>query len=221
MQAQKVFLMLIAVIILLTQAQANVDISVQLEPNKVSYYEPYTERIVIDPNGSEVSAVQMTMLWNASEITLNSIREGEFLHQTGADTFYSNGTVLIQDEHNRSRDVFSVILGNGSVTTNGTFLLINSTIKKQLSSNPQITNIMVLDANGNPLPANLRIFQLTIYPRWDLNKDGVVDVRDLWLVARHFLETTYEPYPAWDVNMDGIVNVQDLREVGMNFGKKV
>ena len=51
----------------------------------------------------------------------------------------------------------------------------------------------------------------------DVNNDGVVNIRDLVLVANHFGETT--PSIA-DVNNDGVVNIRDLVLVANHFGEE-
>ena len=53
---------------------------------------------------------------------------------------------------------------------------------------------------------------------WDINNDGVVDIRDLVLVANNFGEGT-PAYPKVDVNKDGKVNILDLLLVAAHFGE--
>ena len=57
-------------------------------------------------------------------------------------------------------------------------------------------------------------------PRWDVNEDCVVDVRDLTIVGQHFGEEFISPpYPRYDVNADGVVDVSDTTIVGQHFGE--
>ncbi|MGB9940436.1 DUF7594 domain-containing protein [Methanosarcina sp.] len=65
------------------------------------------------------------------------------------------------------------------------------------------------------------IFITDSYPRWDVNQDGVVDIRDVTMVSRKFGTITKEPYPKWDVNQDGIVDTADLDIVNSHFGEIV
>ena len=62
---------------------------------------------------------------------------------------------------------------------------------------------------------------MIVYPRWDVNKDGVVDIRDVTMVSRKYGTITKAPYPNWDVNQDGIVDTEDLDIVNSHFGEKV
>ena len=59
------------------------------------------------------------------------------------------------------------------------------------------------------------------YPRWDVNKDGVVDIRDVTIVSKKYGTITKAPYPSWDVNQDGRVDTEDLNLVKSHFGEKI
>ena len=56
-------------------------------------------------------------------------------------------------------------------------------------------------------------------PRWDANKDGVVDILDLVLVGRYFSEQPPSNENA-DVNLDGKVDALDIDLVGKHFGDR-
>ncbi|WP_135610697.1 sugar-binding protein [Methanococcoides sp. AM1] len=60
---------------------------------------------------------------------------------------------------------------------------------------------------------------INIHPRWDVNKDGVVNILDVTIVAQNL--GTNKPHPSWDVNDDGEVNIQDLTIVAHYFGESV
>ena len=54
---------------------------------------------------------------------------------------------------------------------------------------------------------------------WDVNRDGIIDIRDIVIVGQHFGQTTSPPYPSYDVNGDGIVDIRDIVIVGQHFGQ--
>jgi parallel beta-helix repeat protein len=62
---------------------------------------------------------------------------------------------------------------------------------------------------------------VTIRLMGDVNGDGVVDLRDIALVARAFGSTPSSPNwnPAADINGDGVVNMKDITLVARNFGE--
>ncbi|MBI1925971.1 T9SS type A sorting domain-containing protein [Candidatus Poribacteria bacterium] len=58
-------------------------------------------------------------------------------------------------------------------------------------------------------------------PEWDVNKDYVVNIFDLVLLAQNFGKSiTGTPRPNPDVARDGVVDVFDFVKVGINFGKQ-
>ncbi len=59
---------------------------------------------------------------------------------------------------------------------------------------------------------------ISIYPPWDVDRDGTVGVTDLVIVASYFGQENPE-YSDADVNGDGIVNVLDLILVSQHFGE--
>jgi hypothetical protein len=59
----------------------------------------------------------------------------------------------------------------------------------------------------------------SMYPSYDVNEDGKVDILDTAIVGQHFGETTNSPYPSYDVNEDGKVDILDTTIVGQHFGE--
>ena len=55
---------------------------------------------------------------------------------------------------------------------------------------------------------------------WDINNDGIVDIRDLVLISSSFGEETLA-HPKVDVNKDGKVNIIDLLLVASHFGESI
>ena len=59
---------------------------------------------------------------------------------------------------------------------------------------------------------------LTVPPPVDVNKDGIVNIQDLVLVANSFGQSFPEDGNPVDVNGDGVVNIQDLVQVAGAIG---
>lgn len=59
-----------------------------------------------------------------------------------------------------------------------------------------------------------------VYPRYDVDENGIVDMDDLTLVGQYFNEIVSIPFPRYDVNIDGLVNIDDITIVGQHFGEK-
>jgi len=58
-----------------------------------------------------------------------------------------------------------------------------------------------------------------VYPGYDVNENGVVDIGDLTIIGQHFNEMVNVPYPRYDVNMDGIVDISDITIAAQHFGE--
>jgi len=56
-------------------------------------------------------------------------------------------------------------------------------------------------------------------PRWDANRDAIVDILDLVIVGRDFGSNS-PINPAADVNEDGLVDIIDLVLIGRHFGEE-
>jgi hypothetical protein len=62
-------------------------------------------------------------------------------------------------------------------------------------------------------------FRISVAPVWDLNQDGIVDMRDLSIVARAFYGVLGSPNwnPSADFDTDGAVNFKDLASVARHL----
>ena len=62
---------------------------------------------------------------------------------------------------------------------------------------------------------NITITVNNAYPPYDVNKDGIIDIRDLTIVGQYYGEED----SIYDLNSDGIVDVSDLVIIGQHFGE--
>ena len=58
-----------------------------------------------------------------------------------------------------------------------------------------------------------------VYPRYDVNENGIVDIGDLTIIGQNFNKIVSAPYPRYDVNMDGIVDISDVTIAAQHFGE--
>ena len=54
-------------------------------------------------------------------------------------------------------------------------------------------------------------------PAWDVNKDGMINILDLIIVANNLGAPIDEAHPRADVNGDGVINILDLTFVAGKF----
>lgn len=80
--------------------------------------------------------------------------------------------------------------------------------------------IYVSVSDGTALVSKtISVYINNVYPRYDVNENGVVDIGDLTIIAQHFNEVVSTPYPRYDVNMDGSVNIVDIVITAQHFGE--
>ncbi len=67
--------------------------------------------------------------------------------------------------------------------------------------------------------STITIYVNNIYPRYDVNENGIVDIGDMVIIGQHFNDIVNAPYPRYDVNMDGVVDVLDITITTQHFGE--
>ena len=66
---------------------------------------------------------------------------------------------------------------------------------------------------------NVMITVNNVYPRYDVDENGVVDIWDLAIIGQYFHETVNAPYPRYDVTNDGVVDILDITITAQHFGE--
>ena len=100
----------------------------------------------------------------------------------------------------------------------GTLLTVTFEVVAIKASTLSLTEVILASSSGTSLlvmTQNAEIVEPE-RPAWDVNKDGVINILDLTLVAAHFGETGDIDA---DVNGDGVVNILDLTLVATHFGE--
>ena len=105
-----------------------------------------------------------------------------------------------------------------SSAAEGTLLTITFEVVAIKVSTLSLTEVVLASGSGTQLPVMTEDAEIVepMRPAWDVNKDGVVNILDLTLVASHFGE---RGDIAADVNGDGVVNILDLTLVASHFGE--
>lgn len=79
-------------------------------------------------------------------------------------------------------------------------------------------NISVSDGTDT-VNSTIIIYVNNVYPRYDVDENGIVDISDLVIIGQHFNDIVSAPYPRYDVNMDGVVDVLDITTTAQHFGE--
>jgi hypothetical protein len=194
------------------------------------------------PSGATFNKTAKTFIWTPTFFQSGTYKDVHFEVTDGALTF-ENITITVINV-NRA-PTFTPIPSNGSVfnemdiidiSANATDLdndTLNYSIKidnRQVSTSSSynwttnystagnhVINISVSD--GTVVSKTISVHIKNVYPRYDVNENGVVDIGDIVLIGQHFNETVTLPYPRYDVNNDGVVNIIDLVIAGQHFGE--
>lgn len=114
-----------------------------------------------------------------------------------------------------------------------TFNMTNATVR--INSPPVLTAIgnktvnegqalnftlSAVDPDGKTsVTQNSTIYINNVYPRYDVNENGIVDIGDLVTIGQHFNENTGIQYPRYDVNKDSVVDIADITITAQHFGE--
>ena len=141
------------------------------------------------------------------------------MNQNGANTYFSPGT--IDNTAGTITGVAGAITTPGqTVSSPGVFATIQMTAKSvEGTSLLDLSSVIVGDINGDPVSVMVSdgSVTVTLYPDWDVNCDGHVNVLDMIRVGQHWGETGTPHWIREDVNRDGSVNVLDMILIGQHW----
>ena len=128
-------------------------------------------------------------------------------------------------------DIFTVpaIIGTDAITlastaptaaaaAQGTLLTLTFEVVAVKASTLSLSEVILSSRIGTALLVTTEDGEIVepATPPWDVNKDGVINILDLTLVAANFGQTGDIPA---DVNGDNVVNILDLTLVASHFGE--
>ncbi len=205
----------------------------KIEPNGFVFTSDATRIVVEDTFTFNIDAFFVWNLngWNCN-INFNSdmleaieVVEGDFLSSDGTATFFLKGEI---DNENGLITGFSVLRSDGSaINGSGTLLSIKFKAKKTGKTTFAPGNCVLGDSEGVQIPSETPKLEITIEefvpeeiftgPAWDVNKDGMINILDLIIVANNIGAPVDEANPRADVNGDGVISVLDLTFVAGKF----
>ena len=205
----------------------------KIEPNGFVFTSDATRIVVEDTFTLNIDARFIRNLngWNCNinfdfdMLEAIEVVEGDFLSSDGTATFFLAGEI---DNENGLITGFSVLRLDGStINGSGTLLSIKFKAKKIGNTTFAPSNCVLGDSLGEKIPSETPELEITIEefvpeeiftgPAWDVNKDGMVNILDLIIVANNFGAPVDEAHPRADVNGDGVINVLDLTFVAGKF----
>lgn len=195
------------------------------------------------PNGAIFDPATQTFHW-----TPNYTQSGNYsTHFEVSDGIYTDEVNIIITVNNVNRaPTFTSIPANGSIFNETDAIQITVTANDldndplsyvikidgiQVStsstyiwttnySNAGYHNIYISVNDGTAtVNSTITIYVNNVYPRYDVNENGIVDISDMVIIGQHFNDIVIAPYPRYDVNMDGVVDVLDITITAQYFGE--
>ena len=160
-------------------------------------------------NAQNVAGYQVVLQFNPEVLRFVSWEQGTYL----TDNVFVIPTVVEED-----RLSFATTATTAATTTDGPLFTVTFEVVAIKASKLFLTEVILASGDGTAVSVitqDSRIIGPIILP-WDVNKDGVVNILDLTLVATRFGQTGSVPA---DVNGDNMVNVLDLTLVASHFGE--
>ena len=139
-----------------------------------------------------------------------SVSEGNFLKTDGGTTFFQNGS--IDNAAGKITGLNAARLSAQGVNGTGTLLQVRFKAKSAGETELTLNKFQFGSVTGESIPAGPHQISIIVEERLatgDVNRDGVVSILDLILVAQQLGKRVSAGSPV-DINRDGIVSILDL-----------
>jgi len=182
------------------------------------------QKFVIDlyiMNAKDVSSISMDIMYPSEEIEILDVIAGDFM---GLDGVAVENDMFNEEEEGKIR-LFSKRLGEKGIDGYGLIARFIARCSDVVYPTIGYSDKRILDSDGNlvrHMSFPLELETIEDEPLFgDLNFDGVVNSRDVIVIARSFGLTTRHPdyNIVADINDDGRVDNGDLKILLANFGK--
>ena len=146
------------------------------------------------------------------------VSEGDFLKADGGATFFQGGS--IDNAAGKITGLSGARLSAQGVTGTGTLLQVRFKAKSGGETEVALQNFQFGAITGEAIPAGPHEIRITVEGQLatgDVNRDGVVSILDLILVARQLGQRVPAGSPV-DLNGDGVVSILDLILAAQGIG---
>ena len=164
---------------------------------------------------TDLAGWQLEVAFNPDVLSAVEVKEKDFL-KMGGSTFFQRGN--IDNTAGKITSLSAAILGGGSVSGEGILFSITFEAKAAGDGQLQLQSTQFSNLAGQIISHEVDVYPVLVEERplvEDVNRDKVVNIQDLVLVASRFGQAGRSNA---DVNGDRIVNIQDLVLVAAAFG---
>ena len=170
-------------------------------------------------NVFDLAGWQFDIAFDPAILEALNMSEGDFLKTDGGTTFFQGGT--IDNAVGKITGLSAARLSAEGVTGTGSLLQVNFKAKSGGETKLTLQNFQLGSVTGDSIPAGPHQIRVIVEGRLatgDVNRDGVVSILDLILVAQR-LGQRVPAGSAVDVNGDGVVSILDLIRVAQGIAE--
>ena len=171
-------------------------------------------------NVFDLAGWQFDIVFDRNALEAINVSEGNFLKTDGGTTFFQSGS--IDNAAGKITGLSAARLSTQGVTGTGTLLQVTFKAKSGGETEVALQNFQFGSVTGDSIPAGPHQIRFTIEGRLatgDVNRDGVVSILDLILIAQQLGRRVPAGSPV-DLNGDGIVSILDLILTARSLGNR-
>ena len=161
-------------------------------------------------NVFDLAGWQFDIAFDPAALEAIEVSEGNYLKADGGATFFQSGS--IDNAAGRITGLSAARLSTQGVAGTGTLLQVRFKAKSAGETELALQNFQFGSVTGDSIPAGPHQIRITVEGQiatGDVNRDGVVSILDLILVAQQLGRRVPANSPV-DLNGDGVVSILDL-----------
>ena len=165
----------------------------------------------------DMAGWQFDIAFDPAVLEAIDVSEGDFLKTDGGTTFFQGGS--INNAAGRITGLSAARLSTQGVAGTGTLLQVRFKAKSTGETQLALQNFQFGSVTGDNIPAGPHEVRFTVgegLPTGDVNRDGVISILDLILVAQQLGKRVPAGSPV-DINGDGVVSILDLIRVAQGI----
>jgi len=184
-------LLLAMALIISNSSAANIALSSEI----VFPGQTFDLNVSIDPLGKPIAGAQLDLAFNRSLLRVNRITEGNLFRQNGSSTFFNSG--VINNLTGTAVNIFDAIIGRKSVSTPGTFIVINMTATGLSGTSCiSLSNMKISGPSGASIPFSIKSGNVTVAQRDAAPPAGINSLRNITYVQGYIKWSWNDPADA-------------------------
>ena len=195
---------------------ANPGVGYAFSPTPIHTGETFTLDIRAE-NVFDMAGWQFDIAFDRNALEAISVSEGDFLKQNGAGTLFQGGS--INNASGKITGLNAARLSTQGVSGTGLLLQVRFKAKAAGETELALDKFQFGSTTGDNIPAGPHEIRINVeegLPTGDVNRDGVISILDLILVAQQLGKRAPAGSPV-DINGDGVVSILDLIRVAQGI----